>query len=252
MKFNKWNIAKLQFLKKIFPKGLFMTIRDSEIDHVKFWFDKNTDNGFILGFYETSLRDIINTHLKEGNCFFDLGAHWGYFTLIAAKKVGYKGKVCSFEPMPMNFNRLQTNVNKNHLQQVELFELAISNKNGSVHFSNSSDSFANTYLGTNKSDSLEVKTKSLDYLVFNESLPNPDFIKIDVEGAELDVLLGSTQILQTHRPLLHLSTHEIHRDGVDEKCVRLLKENGYNVQLIASKMEGLIKDYFCKPLSGKV
>jgi FkbM family methyltransferase len=243
-------ILWLELTKLFFPSGLKLSIKHDIGRGLFFWFDKKTDNGFILGFYEEKLIQVLTTELKKGMSFYDLGAHWGYFSLIGSKLVGMAGNVYSFEPLPQNINRLNKNLKINDtIKNIKVLEYAVSSKKGKITFSNIDDSYANSYLVKNsdKALSLSVETTSLDEVIENENLTPPDFLKIDVEGAEHDVLIGAQRTIRKYRPLIHLSTHEIHNPGVDHLCTSFLKENNYSIQLLSTHIHGKISDYFARP-----
>ncbi|MEQ9405256.1 MAG: FkbM family methyltransferase [Cyclobacteriaceae bacterium] len=238
------NILALQLLKKIRGNGFYYRIKDPVFGNAKWLTDKKTTNEFLLGIYEQELYRSIKIYLKKGDVFYDLGAHWGYFSIMSSRIVGNRGMVYAFEPMPSNHDRLERNLNINNIENVQVMALAVSDKEGFVEFSNSDDSYANTYKG-DKSSSIKVKTQSLDNLI-NEEIRPPNFIKIDVEGAELDVLKGAQNLIKKYKPVIHLSTHDIHVPGIDSSCLKFLNEIDYRPDLISSKRG--IKDYMCTPL----
>lgn len=242
---KKLIIIYLELIKKIFLNGIFVNVKIPKNSGLKFLVDSKTDNGFILGFYEVELVSLLEKYLKPGMVFYDLGAHWGYFSLLASKLVGTQGKVMAFEPMPENYSRLQRNVRANGIENLNIFHLAISDHNGQIKFSNTDDSFANSYLNVGDKSGVLVDTVSLDSFAQEEKNTPPDFIKIDVEGAELDVLKGAKNLIHTYKPLIHLSTHDIHLKGVDKQCRSIMDTYNYKMNVLSSKQG--IKDYICLP-----
>lgn len=238
---KKLSILYLEVLKRLFSDGTYVPILSDHGKGLKFYLDSKTDNGFILGFYEPDLVEVLKKYLKPGMVFYDLGAHWGYFSLLATKLVGTQGKVMAFEPMPGNFSRLQRNVSANAIENLNIFHLAISDHDGQIKFSNTDDSFANSYLNVGNEIGVLVDTVSLDSFV--ETNTPPDFIKIDVEGAELDVLHGAKNLILTYKPIIHLSTHDIHLKGVDDQCRSIMDTYNYKMNVLSSKKG--IKDYIC-------
>jgi FkbM family methyltransferase len=244
---KKAAVAYLQSIKVLYPSGKKVRIRSPYGSGLYFWLDEYTDNGFILGFYERELAEVLYDSVKKDTVFYDLGAHWGYFSILAAKFVGPGGTVYTFEPMPDNYKRLVRNIQINEMKNVEALNLAVSNTNGVLRFSNCGDTFANTYINDNEDNAIEVKAVSLDKFVQQERILPPNFIKIDVEGAEADVLEGAEQTIRKYRPTIHLSTHNIHLKGVDERCKAWLKKEKYEVSVLSLK-DG-IADYICRPLN---
>ncbi|HEX6227781.1 MAG TPA: FkbM family methyltransferase, partial [Chryseolinea sp.] len=182
---------------------------------------------------------------------YDLGAHHGFLSLLAGKLVGDEGHVYAFEPLPSNFEMLVGNVALNKVKNVKPIHLAISNKEGSVHFSNTIHDTANTYVsrspGYSPLNYITVPCNSLDNLVSSGRLALPDFIKIDVEGAEYDVLLGATNLLKENNPLIYLETHEIHNPGVEKMCMEFLGKIGYTNRIqLESDIENKMASYLLK------
>ncbi len=244
---KKTAVAYLQSIKALYPSGKKVKIRSPYGSGLYFWLDRYTDNGFILGFYEKELARLLYDSVKKDTVFYDLGAHWGYFSILAAKFVGPKGKVYAFEPMSDNYKRLTRNIRINEIKNIEALNLAVSNIDGTLHFSNNNDTFANTYVNATKDNFIEVTTVSLDKFIEQKDARPPDFIKIDVEGAEADVLNGAEQTIRKYRPVIHLSTHDIHLKGVDERCKAWLKKEKYEVNVLSLKDK--IVDYICRPLN---
>ena len=244
---KKTAVAYLQSIKAIYPSGRKVKMRSPYGSGLYFWLDRYTDNGFILGFYERELARLLYDSVKKDTIFYDLGAHWGYFSILAAKFVGPKGKVYTFEPMPDNYERLTRNIRINEIENIEALNMAVSNVDSTLRFSNSKDTFANTYVSTSEENSIEVKAVSLDKFIEQKNGLPPDFIKIDVEGAEADVLEGAEQTIRKYRPVIHLSTHDIHLKGVDERCKAWLKKEKYEMNVLSLKDE--IADYICRPIN---
>ena len=78
------------------------------------------------------------------------------------------------------------------------------------------------------SGDVEVRTETLDDLVSSGQVPPPDFVKMDVEGAEHDVLTGAVSVLQKHKPVILLSTHGT---VVHDRCCSFLRELGYELRI---------------------
>ena len=194
--------------------------------------------------YEVYLR-----HLRENDIVYDLGAHQGYLALMASRMVGNRGRVYAFEPLPSNYNLLKTHIDINKVTNCVPIFGAVAEKQGVVSFSTSGEDVANTYitsspLFSNSPASVEVPSFSLDALVESGTIAPPKFIKVDVEGAELDVLKGAVSLLTNQSPTVYLETHNIHRPGVDQECKVFLTSLGYRItdKLITAR-EGLMSSY---------
>jgi len=166
--------------------------------------------------------DIIeNFQPKDGGIVVDLGAHYGRYTLIAAKRVGSKGKVIAIEADPKNFDMLNKNIKLNELSEnVTTFNYAASSNKSKVKLSIPEEkksaghtiysSIIPSRAPTEKF--IEVNANTLDNLLYeNEiSVEQVDWIKIDVEGAELEVLRGATNILSKSKDIaLLIEIHDI-------------------------------------------
>lgn len=178
----------------------------------------------LLGRYEPAQTARFVERVKPAQIVFDLGAAAGYYTLLAARLVGPRGRVVSFEPEPRNFAFLSEHVRLNRLAQVELHRAAVGDAAGEARFARGRGS------GTGHLDpegDLRVPIVALDALIA-AGLPRPQHVKIDVEGAEALVLAGAATLLKgPGRPTLFLSTHGA---VAHEACCRTLRERGYTLE----------------------
>jgi FkbM family methyltransferase len=150
--------------------------------------------------YEKHISKIFNP--KSGDVVLDVGAYIGYpYTLKSAKLVGDHGKVISIEPDPWNFRILTMNVKSNRLSNVILLNVAISDKDGeSSFYVRKRPMVSRTQIPQNPSDVyrvIKVKTRSIDSILEQYNIPKVDWIKIDVEGAEMLVLKGARRLLSS-------------------------------------------------------
>lgn len=194
---------------------------------------------YILGNYEDpETMNSFLSWLKPGTVFYDLGGHMGYYALIANKFIN-SGTIYSFEPLPSAREIFEKHLllNKKLMaaDNIKLLPFAISDSDKEVEFSNNSLwGQGNTYISrseifTSAEDKITVQCQSIDGLLEKGYAP-PDIIKIDVEGAEYDVLQGAVNSLQLYKPHILLATHDYHLPGVQEKCIGFLKQLGYHVK----------------------
>jgi FkbM family methyltransferase len=161
--------------------------------------------------YEKHTVDFINQNCKPGDTVFDLGAHLGLLSVAMARCVAPAGRVIAFEPSPFTNKLLKKIVRINHLQKVvEVRAEAVSGSSGSAtfHFTTDEASNANSLMTEAGPDEVRVKTIKLDDFAESRTL-SPSVIKIDVEGAELQVLKGAARIIQQFRPALWLALHPV-------------------------------------------
>lgn len=232
---KKFTILYLEFLKILFKNKMVpVKIISGKLKGLSWGVCASTNNEYVLGNYEPDLQKIMSNLIRPNDVIFDIGAHYGYFTLLASRLVGNSGMVYSFEPMPQNFKGLEYNILINKINNAKLINCALSNKDSILQFSNNKNTVANTYIsGSPIFDQLtsiiRLKATSLDNLLLRKEVALPNFMKIDVEGAEYDVLDGAGGIISQSKPFINLSTHDNHCPGVSEKCLALLKRHNYKV-----------------------
>jgi FkbM family methyltransferase len=181
-----------------------------------------------LGTYDRPESALMKQHLRQGNVCFDIGAQAGYHTLYASSRVGPSGRVVAFEPVPKNVANIKKHVAMNHLANVTVVEAAISDFDGVSHFDYGRSSVAGHLAADGE---LTVRTISLDHEIESGALPEPDYIKIDAEGAELRILQGARRLLARRHPTLSVETHQWLPDfpTVRQDCIRFLSEIGYGL-----------------------
>ena len=164
-----------------------------EIDHNEF-FSRNV----YYGIYEEHLVNFLKSHIKEGDTVFDPGTNIGYMTAICRGLVGTSGHVYSFEPSRTCYNKLQLNEN---LANVTLHHAALSDQTGTAAFYDTPIVVTYGYaclenVSTPK-DGIRymVPTFSVDDYCQDNRIDRIKFLKLDIEGAELQALEGSRRML---------------------------------------------------------
>ena len=212
------------------------------------WKIEIPDSRYLLGTYEVALSKYVKKAVSEGNRLIDIGANAGYFSLIAGKYGRADLKHVAVEPVPENIRLLKSHLSENDIQNVIIEPMAISDKEGEIEFSNSSNLAANTYKTESSifsEETIKVKTSSLDAFASKYQLDSNCLIKIDVEGAELDVLKGGASFLRKFHPELVLATHDNHIPGIKNACLEFLQKLGYRVETLEDeKIEGQ-EDFIC-------
>ena len=172
------------------------------------------DYYFSSELYEPQTTQFFLSQLREGELFVDIGANHGYYTLLAASRVGTRGKVFAFEPNPKVASQLNNHVALNRFgDRVCIYDFALSDKSdGEVDFfvsncpGNSGLSSLVLYehameWGHLSSDNkILVRTKTFDEWRDEANLGRVDLVKIDVEGAEEQVLHGMSKTLTNASP----------------------------------------------------
>jgi FkbM family methyltransferase len=160
----------------------------------------------------------MDSLLKPGAKFVDVGAHLGYFTIVALH-LGRVGRVVSFEPDPLSYRMLAENVRAAKPQvPIDIRQEAVGAFCGRVSFAAGCD--VNAHVGRGSSV-VYVPQVRLDDL----NLKPPLLIKVDVEGAEIDVLRGAGSLMS---PLADVAwIIEVHGPALEERTCRLLERKGY-------------------------
>jgi FkbM family methyltransferase len=163
--------------------------------------------------YEAENFSFLSESCKSGAVIIDIGAHIGLFSVIAAQVTGKTGKVYAFEPAPSTYALLQKTVVINHEESViETFQKAVGKENGKITFfvSDSQADNSNSLVNYKEDRSLhgiDVAVTSIDNFVKEKNISRLDFIKIDVEGAEYDTLMGAAGTLKNLRPVCIVAIH---------------------------------------------
>lgn len=196
------------------------------------------------GHYEKYATELFKKLVKRGDVIVDIGAHIGHYTLIAADLVGEDGKVFAFEPAPDNYAFLVKNVEVNGYNNVTTVQKAVSNKGGTTKLLlNPHDTGQHAiYNGHDDRNSLVIETVTLDDF-FKDKENRIDIIKMDVEGAEMLVLQGMSEILKRNNDLkifTEFSPTMLRRAGSSpEEYLKQLMSYGFKLFYINEKSETL-------------
>ncbi|HXW14920.1 MAG TPA: FkbM family methyltransferase [Terriglobia bacterium] len=175
-----------------------------ELNGVEGWFSAQTPaelrnvEGYVL-FYEHEMLSAIQEILKPGDVFLDVGSNRGIFTIFAAKAVGPHGMVVACEPATSAFNLLQRNTEINHLNNVKLMKLALSDARSvrNLVIDDPTGLGLTSHLSDADGHSEKVRTADYDSLVAEAGLPVPRVVKMDIEGHEYAALKGMGKTLSS-------------------------------------------------------
>lgn len=211
---------------KLIPKGTTFPILQGRL-RGKRWIVEAGNHGYWLGSFEFEKRLQLEQTVKEGDIIFDIGAHVGFYTLLASILAGPSGRVFAFEPLPSNIQFLRKHLALNQIQNVTIVEAAVSSENKVGRFNPG----PGTSMGMlHPEGSLEVQCVTLDGLMSEGRLPVADVIKIDVEGAENKVLEGAKNMLSIGHPTLFLATHG---EEQSKACGDFLRSLDYRLENIS-------------------
>jgi FkbM family methyltransferase len=201
----------------------------------EFYCRLNKDDFKLMALHEDEILDQFDP--KPGDTVVDVGAHIGLYTLIAAKKVGPSGKVIAIEPDPDNCNLLKRNIELNRLTNVTILERAAFSSNSKLKlylpgkergFTKLSTIMANRAVTENF---LEIDATTLDHLMLMQGITQVNWIKIDVEGAELEVLKGATVTLSVSKDLAMLiEVHNVNNMDLHSAIVRFLQPYEFHIE----------------------
>ena len=195
--------------------------------------------GFRLTRQVTPEEVFLKSRDYGGKTIYDVGGYIGLTTMFFALAAGESGQVITFEPNPANCAELSANLELNHLQNVTVLPIAVGDAPG--YFTMLVDPiFASRgslspefqrRMFNQYARPIEVKVDSLDHLVQQQRLPVPDFVKIDVEGFEQQVLNGMLHTIQQYQPDLFIEVHGV----LQRDLVAWLAAHHYGVYRVESQ-----------------
>jgi FkbM family methyltransferase len=199
----------------------------------------NKEDFIVMTKHEEEIIGIFRP--KEGDIVVDIGAHMGRYTIPSAKSVGVSGKVIAVEAHPYNFGILQHNLKLNKLTNVSALNSAVYSKKANLKLYLPDEDLGYTmhhsvmthYLSTKYNNEIErkyieVEADTLDNLLKSSGITTVNWIKIDVEGAEYEVLKGAREILSTNKPISILV--EVHGKDTYGPTIELLRSNNFNIE----------------------
>lgn len=188
---------------------------------------------YYFGVSEPELFRVYNEFLKPGMTVVDAGANIGLHSLFFSKRVGEAGKIYAFEPSAKSFSRLMAHIRDNQLKNIEGFRLALGAKQGTAVVVDNEEDTSRTFLRSDLSDMGETSTvtvETLDLFAQFMGLEKIDFLKVDVEGFESEILAGALQLLTRHAIKviqIELDERSLGRAGSEKSAVvsLLIKKN---------------------------
>ncbi|MES2761539.1 MAG: FkbM family methyltransferase [Bacteroidota bacterium] len=186
-----------------------------------------------LGFYEAGTLKFIDLILKNShNTFLDVGANIGLMSLHAAHSLNGKGKVVAFEPVQFFFDKLNANINLNKFQNIHTIKKGVGSiaTKVPIYLDGGCPSVISTFRDEKGATEL-IDIEPLDEIVKNENIVNIDFIKIDVEGFEFDVLKGARKTIANHKPVLCI------------EYIKKISDESFNVKVLTEYLTELNPEY---------
>lgn len=203
-------------------------------------FDAGADSGrFVKGKYEVPVQHTLASLVRPGDVCYDIGANVGFFSVLFARLVGTKGSVYAFEPVPANVSMIERNARLNDMKNIRVMPVALTRDDGEAELLLARHVGGAVLKGAGTPPDLAghlmVQTASLDSLISRLHLALPKLVKIDVEGAEMDVLFGMEGILRATSPIVVLELDDEKQDACETKvaaCRHYLEHLGYRIEFL--------------------
>ncbi len=198
------------------------------------------ENEFFLETHDPQITRLLCDLLFPSQVFLDVGAHIGYYTLLASRLIGSGGKVFAIDPSPDTVNRLREHVMFNGCQNVQVLEVAAASRDEAQQLIEYAASTLNRvemgkgeiplpHESWSPRSQRSVAGRTLDSLLEDNQISPPNFVKIDVEGLEVEVVEGMGKMLDEHKPKLLI---EFHHGRAVQEIPRLLEKQDYHAYRI--------------------
>lgn len=158
---------------------------------------------------------FVRNLLKPGMNVIDIGASYGVYTTTMAKRIGPQGRLWAIEPARATMELLQQSVETNHLDNIQLIQAALSDHDGSATLNHSANSELNALASEVGATGETIVLRTLDSCAGDLGWRDIDFIKLDVEGAEANVVTGGMAFLQRESPLIMYEVKHENRINLD-------------------------------------
>jgi FkbM family methyltransferase len=244
-----WLSRAIRWYASQYPENSVVKIRHGHAAGLLWRRHHRYVNGYWIGHYELPIQEALKRELKPGHTFFDIGANAGFFILVAARLVGMGGRCVAFEPLPENDASIHEQIELNSLCPCLVVNEAISDVVGSAFFSFAMTGLAASHLGKSRKGErqLPVKVTTLDGACAR--FGRPDFIKMDIEGAEAQALKCASHTLRSLRPGWLI---ELHNSECEREVKALLQEARYaffDLQGVALNPSRILPNHFiARPL----
>ncbi len=209
---------------------------------LKMFLNLHIHKSYCFGFHEKPVQKCFKRLVHKNSVIYDVGANIGFFSLISSKLSGPKGIVFAFEPVPENYRYLIKNKQLNKMQNIHPVKKAVAEKSGIDIFSRE-PTFAMGHIQEESkvtSSKIIVSTVSIDDFIFNQKHIEPDLIKMDIEGGELQAIMGARRTLREICPVFIL---EIHGPEKSKIVGKELKNAGYTFFNLENQEIKILPDF---------
>ena len=187
-----------------------------------------------IAFFENYFLKVNNPNkkfeIKNDDIVIDIGAHIGYFTMYAANNAN-QGTVYSIEPYKESFEILKKNLKLNNITNVKTFNAAISKvtKEITLYIDKNNEIGNSIFRTNNTTESKKINSFNLDDFVKNNKIEKIDFLKLDCEGAEFEILLNFNKELMKKIKKISAEIHENNNTHSLDELVIFLRKNNFEV-----------------------
>jgi FkbM family methyltransferase len=185
------------------------------------WFIPEDESAIECMLHMPSYEPIEWVTPIQGEYFLDAGGYVGWYSILAARAVGNSGGVVTLEPDPLNRRQLEVNLSLNKLENVRILPLAIWSSSGRVKWQQGEEP---VWHQISEAGETTLESISVDDLIRSLGLLRLDWIKLDIEGGEVEALRGAERTLREYRPKLFIEVH-----GTTQIVAKLLQEVGYTI-----------------------
>jgi FkbM family methyltransferase len=234
-----WLTSIIRFL---YPYGAVRRVWRGPVKAMRFEVVNGMGATYALGIDVGDMRHLA-ARIVPGIVVYDIGANCGQMMLFFSQQTGVEGRVFCFEPVPENHERLVRNIRLNQLCNVETFQTALGSEDAPQAFI--FDAARHT-MGTFPDAMVKLKDHAATLTVPCTKLdtwaagrPGPSVLKIDVEGAGLEVIEGAIEVIGQHRPGIFFEVHALNADAAELRALDMLRQRwGYKTLDLSGTLNG--------------
>jgi FkbM family methyltransferase len=217
--------AKRLVQNLIYPVGSTATIRCGPLRGCRYVVTKQSGWSPILGRWEPEAQRLYCKLISSGETVWDLGANTGIHSLLFSQLTGHAGRVVAFEPLPINAEQLRETCELNRATNVSIVAKAVSDSLGVALFHTGRHDKQGSLVPIGNQDGNVVKVDCVTADVMLREQPPPDFVKIDIEGAESRALSGFSRVSEFN-PTFAI---DVHTPDEDIATTNWLSARGYRI-----------------------
>ncbi|HEY3402088.1 MAG TPA: FkbM family methyltransferase [Ohtaekwangia sp.] len=226
-----WLKRKFRNVYYRFRNGSVTIIRQPKIlDGLKWIVDSRYGRAYYKGYYEPTIVDYFARNARNGDVFFDVGGHAGYFSFLFSR-ISPHGRIFTFEPAGLNCAFIRKVIELNAIKNIELVPKGAGSKTGELYF-NPGETSSTGKIST--TGAVRVQVISLDDFINGRDFASPVFMKIDVEGFGHEVIRGAMNLIIKYKPTILM---EVHDPSEEREALQALSMLGYSFFNLEEKPE---------------